>query len=91
MEIIIFMNIPLSNPYLSRPNILANMLQIYTIPCKDSDVVFMGERGRDFETRIKDHKCAVRTGSVKSAVFNHVSESNQSTDWLDSQLLCWVK
>ena len=35
---------------------------IYEIPCKDSDMSYIGETGRSLPKRLTEHKTAVRRG-----------------------------
>ena len=60
---------------------------VYKIPCKDCDQVYIGETGRDLDTRIKEHKYACKIGNSNNALFVHSFDNNHSIDWKSSQML----
>ena len=43
----------------------------YSIPCHDCNLVYIGESGRDWNIRIKEHKYACRNNNMCNALFNH--------------------
>ena len=53
---------------------------VYSIPCKTCPAMYIGQTGRPLETRVKEHKTAVRNGEVSSsALAEHAwNESHQS-------------
>ena len=44
---------------------------VYSIPCNDCDLVYIGESGRDWSVRKKEHKYAFRNNDMCNALFNH--------------------
>ncbi|XP_028415509.1 uncharacterized protein LOC114538574 [Dendronephthya gigantea] len=62
---------------------------VYSIPCAGCDVEYIGETGRAFGTREKEHKAAVRLGKIeKSALAKHGYDCEHGIAWNDSKLLC---
>lgn len=49
--------------------------------------MYIGETGRNPETRVTEHKYAIRSCNTYNAIFNHVSTTNHSTDWDFSKLI----
>ena len=60
---------------------------VYIIPCENCDQCYVGETGRDFMVRLREHKQYVRLGNENSAVLNHVLNKNHSVNWNSSQLV----
>ena len=60
---------------------------VYSIPCKDCDLVYIGESGRDWHIRIKEHKYACRNNNMYNALFNHAFNNNHQIKWDGSKLL----
>ena len=61
---------------------------VYSIPCNNCDKVYYGETGRNFSTRLNEHKAAVRLGHNNNACFKHVWENNShSINWGESKLI----
>ena len=76
---------------------------IYKIPCNDCEKSYIGETGRLFKTRLEEHRRDVekfekkpytrqtRLSSVtethRSAITDHVSETNHSVSWDDSLVI----
>ena len=54
---------------------------VYKIPCKDCDMFYIGQTGKDLDTRIKQHKYSVRTGQESNALFVHLRDKNHCIDW----------
>ncbi len=55
---------------------VGNTAEVYKIPCKDCSLVYVGETGLNIDTRIKEHKYAIRTGNINNAVFKHMYDTN---------------
>lgn len=64
---------------------------IYRIPC-DCGKVYIGETGRSFNTRIKEHKtCHRRNEWEKSAIVKHAQQHQHNIQWEDSKLITTIK
>ena len=60
---------------------------VYKIPCKDCNKVYIGQTGRNLNTRIVEHKRSVRYGQENSALFQHVQNVGHAIDWNNSSML----
>ena len=60
---------------------------VYEIPCKNCPKAYYGETGRSFDTRIREHKDAVRRGNANNACFKHSFEMRHDIDWNAAQML----
>ena len=60
---------------------------VYTIPCNHCDKIYVGQTGRNINTRILEHKRAVRYAQSNSAIFNHIQEENHTIDWNNTSLV----
>ena len=60
---------------------------VYKIPCKDCDKVYVGQTGRNLNTRIVEHKRSVRYGQENSALFQHMQNVGHVIDWNNSTML----
>ena len=77
--------------YLMRPkDVIPTCKQtgvIYSIPCKECEIKYIGETGRSLETRQKEHQRSVRLAKTKdSALAEHVYNNNHSIDWNNSKI-----
>ena len=62
---------------------------VYSIPCEDCDVEYIGETGRTFGTQQDEHERAVRLKkNGNSALAKHVHEEDHSVAWKKSRILC---
>ena len=60
---------------------------VYKIPCKCGKV-YIGETGRSFNTRIKEHKVCQRLGDGdKSAIVKHAQQQQHKINWEDGSLI----
>ena len=60
---------------------------VYKIPC-ECGKVYIGETGRSFNTRIKEHKACQRLGDGdKSAIVKHAQQQQHKINWEDSSLI----
>lgn len=48
---------------------------VYSIPCHDCPLTYVGQSGRKFGTRMKEHKKAVEKSDRLSNIFSHENES----------------
>lgn len=60
---------------------------VYIIPCGECSRCYVGETGRDFSVRLREHQSYVRNGNDNSAVFNHVNSRNHSINWSGSKIV----
>ena len=58
---------------------------IYQIPYVDCDQVYIGETGRRFLIRLKEHQREVMQGDWKKANTVHYMETGHQLDWKYSQ------
>ena len=54
---------------------------IYRIPCKTCDKSYIGQTGKELDTRIKQHKYSIKNGQENNALFVHVRDLNHPIDW----------
>ena len=55
---------------------------VYRIKCESCDQFYVGETGRALNTRVKEHKDAIRLGNYdKSALAAHWYATGHSIDW----------
>ena len=66
---------------------------VYPIPCKDCNLVYVGETKRSFRTRKKEHIRNVRNATTKSieenstALCKHTITLDHELDWENSKVL----
>ena len=61
---------------------------VYSIPYKACPAMHIGQTGRPLETRVKEHKTAVRNGEVSSsALAEHAWNESHQIDWDDVSVL----
>ena len=60
---------------------------VYAVRCGECPEVYIGETGRDYKVRLKEHQNNVRFCKERSAVYNHMLKSNHAIDWSNSRLL----
>jgi hypothetical protein len=76
---------------------------VYDIPCKNCNLLYIGETGRKFGTRLEEHKGeaekagekvltrAARKSSQsvinKSAITDHVVDNNHIIDWKEAKII----
>ena len=54
---------------------------VYAVPCGECPKVYIGQTGRDLQTRIREHKYNVNRNYRGSALYMHRLEENHSVDW----------
>ena len=54
---------------------------VYVVPCGDCGKVYVGQTGREFDIRLKEHKSAVRLKNLNNACTKHSVNSNHMIDW----------
>ena len=60
---------------------------IYQIPCVDCDHVYIGETGRPFHVRLKEHQRAVTQGDRRNANAVHHMNTGHTIDWNNAKIL----
>ena len=61
---------------------------VYQISCRDCIAVYVGETGRSFRTRKREHADAVKTfNTKKSALSQHVMDFDHRIDWYNVKIL----
>ena len=60
---------------------------IYKIPCAECDAFYIGETGRQLNTRIGEHKKSVRLEGISSAVGEHQMDTGHDIAWDDISVL----
>ena len=60
---------------------------IYKIPCADCDAFYIGETGRQLNTRIGEHKKSVRLEGISSAVGEHQMDTGHDIAWKEISVL----
>ena len=58
---------------------------IYKIPCKHCNKMYVGQTGKGLQVRLNQHRKCVRDGSMSSALFVHMNDTNHGIDWENSQ------
>ena len=53
---------------------------VYSIQCFDCQKRYIGETGRDINTRISEHEMDIRRKNIKSAVALHMMENDHNLD-----------
>ena len=71
----------------SRPPIVLQPNVVYKIPCADCPWNYVGETGRCFETRKKEHMRNVKSFARGSNIAKHAWSSNHSVDFKNSQVI----
>ncbi len=71
--------------YLVRPKDPVEPLEacgvVYQIPCNDCEETYIGHSGRPLNTRVQEHRIAVRKCSVSSGVADHTIKTGHEIDW----------
>ena len=60
---------------------------IYQIKCSDCDMFYIGETGRDLDTRVREHRRDVETQKTSNAIFLHKSSKDHSINWQSAKAL----
>ncbi|PFX13060.1 hypothetical protein AWC38_SpisGene22892 [Stylophora pistillata] len=62
---------------------------IYKINCSDCQASYIGETGRNFTTRLTEHRRATRKGDVSNHIAEHHRLTNHNIDWDSAQCLTY--
>ena len=60
---------------------------VYSIPCKNCNLRYIGESGRGLSIRINEHKSACRRGQENNMVAKHAWEMNHQIDWDNAKVI----
>ena len=60
---------------------------VYKIPCHDCNKFYIGETGRNFNVRLKEHKRDIVNGKLASGVADHSRKHGHSFDFINSHLI----
>ncbi|XP_073231504.1 uncharacterized protein [Porites lutea] len=62
---------------------------VYKIKCSDCEASYIGETGRNLNTRLTEHKRATRNGDVNNHIAVHHQLTNHNIDWDSAQCLTY--
>ena len=62
---------------------------VYKIKCSDCQASYIGETGRNLNTRLTEHKRATRNGDVNNHIAVHHQLTNHNIDWDTAQCLTY--
>jgi len=62
---------------------------VYKIQCSDSQASYIGETGRNLNTRLTEHKRATRSGDANNHIALHHQLTNHNIDWDTAQCLTY--
>ncbi len=77
--------------YLVRPKDPVEPLEacgvVYQIQCNDCEETYIGHSGRPLNTRVQEHRTAVRKSSVSSGVAEHTIKTGHDIDWESVEII----
>ena len=59
---------------------------VYVVPCS-CGFCYVGQTGRSFDVRLREHKDCVRLGRTKNAICRHVHDNDHSIKWGESKIV----
>ena len=62
---------------------------VYKIKCSDCQASYIGETGRNLNTRLTEHKRATRNGDANNHIAVHYQLTNHNIDWDSAQCLTY--
>ena len=62
---------------------------VYKIKCSDCQASYIGETGRNLNTRLTEHKRATRNGDANNHIALHHQLTNHNIDWDTAQCLTY--
>ena len=69
-------------PVFNKPGV------VYEIPCRDCNAVYIGQTERNVNTRLKEHKRAVKNmDAEKSALCAHMLDADHHINWNETKIL----
>ena len=75
-------NIVIKNSPESNTNI-----GVYNVPCKDCNLIYVGQSGKLLSERLKQHKYNIRTANESSALFKHQQNQCHLMNWNNSKVV----
>ncbi|CAH3158687.1 unnamed protein product, partial [Pocillopora meandrina] len=70
-----------------RPSLESQTNVVYKIPCGDCSWCYIGETGRAFKTRKKEHLRNVKTAAKGSRIANHVWANSHAIDFDNASII----
>ncbi|KAL9985798.1 hypothetical protein ACROYT_G008243, partial [Oculina patagonica] len=70
-----------------RPSLESQTNVVYKIPCAECSWCYIGETGRAFNTRKKEHLRNVKTAAKGSRIANHVWSNNHAIDFDNASVI----
>ncbi|KAL9982212.1 hypothetical protein ACROYT_G011025 [Oculina patagonica] len=70
-----------------RPSLESQTNVVYKIPCSECSWCYIGETGRAFNTRKKEHLRNVKTAAKGSRIANHVWSNNHAIDFDNASVI----
>ena len=64
---------------------------VYKIKCSDCQASYIGETGRNLNTRLTEHKRATRNGDVNNYIAVHHQLTNHNIDWDTARCLTYSR
>ena len=62
---------------------------VYKIKCSDCQASYIGETGRNLETRLTEHKRATTNGDINNHIAEHHRLTNHNIDWDSAQCVTY--
>ena len=62
---------------------------VYKVKCSDCQASYIGETGRNLNTRLTEHKRATRNGDVNNHISGHHRLTNHKIDWDSAECLTY--
>ena len=66
-----------------------SVVAVYKIKCSDCQASYIGETGRNLNTRLTEHKRATRNGDANNHIAVHHQLTNHNIDWDSAQCLTY--
>ena len=71
----------LANDYISYARNVRRIKQQLWIKCCDCQATYIGETGRNLNTRLTEHRRATRNGDINNNIAEHHLQTNHRIDW----------
>ena len=63
---------------------------VYKIKCCDCQATYIGETGRNLNTRLTEHKRATRNGDLSNNIAEHHLQTNHRIDWDSAECVIYT-